>query len=112
MIEGARATVPRATVQPESEASLARRTIASVTIQPEDRRPFVLRRWSATVMAGDWAPDEPPFGKYYWRARSKERLVAKATRRLRRQALSMGIDRPVIVVTDLASPVKVWIPAC
>jgi hypothetical protein len=92
-------------------ADLAKRTIASITIQPKDRRPFVLRRWSATALEGIWSLDIASFGAYCWRARSKEKLVAKGVKKLQRRALRRGADSPLIIVTDAASGLKVWIPA-
>ena len=82
----------------ESDASDG--TFAYITVQPKDLRPFVLRRWSGTGIAGIWSLDDRSFGAYCWRARSKEKLVAKAIKKLRRNALSLGIENPVILVTD------------
>jgi hypothetical protein len=92
-------------------SDLAKRTIASITIQPKDLRPFVLRRWSATALEGIWSLDISSFGAYFWRARSKEKLVEKGVKKLRRKALDRGTESPVIIVTDAASGLKVWIPA-
>jgi hypothetical protein len=82
----------------ESDARGA--AFAYITIQPKDLRPFVLKRWSGTGIASVWSLDDRSFGAYYWRARSREKLVVKALRKLRRKALSLGIDEPVVVVTD------------
>ena len=82
----------------EGDASDA--TFAHITIQPKDFRPFVLRRWSGTGIAGAWSLDDRSFGASYWRARSKEKLVDKALKKLRRNALSLGIENPVIIVND------------
>ena len=88
-------------VQPESDGSdLTRPAFAHITIQPQDLRPCSPRRWSATAIAAIWPFDDPSFGSYYLRARSKKKLVAKAIKMLRRNALRVGIDNPVILVTD------------
>lgn len=87
----------------ESDAPEA--PFACITIQAKDLRPFVLRRWSGTGIAGVWSLDDRSFGAYYWRARSRESLVAKALKRLRRDAIRLGIQSPVIAVTD-ADPLK------
>lgn len=88
-------------VQPESDGSdLTRRAFAHIIIQPQDLRPCTLRRWSATAIAAIWSFDDPSFGSCYLRARSKKKLVAKATKMLRRNALRVGIDNPIILVTD------------
>lgn len=99
-------------VMRESEASDA--AFAYITIQPRDLRPFVLRRWSGTGIASIWTLDDRSFGAYYWRARSREKLVVKALRKLRRKALSLGIEDPVVVVTEAdeaGSPETQEVPA-
>ncbi len=78
----------------------ARQRFASITVQPRDLRPYIVRRWSATAIAGIWSVNEFAFGDYFWRARSKEKLVAKGVKMLRREALKHGIRDPVITVTD------------
>jgi hypothetical protein len=82
----------------ESDAS--DEAFAYITLQPKDLRPFILRRWSGTGISSIWSLDDRSFGAYYWRARSREKLVAKAIKKLRRYALSLGIENPVILVTD------------
>jgi hypothetical protein len=79
--------------------ALGERTLR-LHIQAKDLRPFVLRRWSATAVAGLWSLDDPSFGACFWRATSRERLIVKGTRDLLRKALRLGIENPVIVVED------------
>jgi hypothetical protein len=81
-------------------------TVACVRVQAKDLRPFILRRWSATALPS-WALEEPARGSFYWRARSKEKLLAKAIRKLRLEALGHGIDRGSIVVTDSGAELRV-----
>jgi hypothetical protein len=118
MTDDAQATLARtsddvqATLARASDgADLEKRAVASITIQPQDLRPFVLRRWTATAQAGIWSLDDPLFDSFYWRARSKEKLVNKAIEKLQREALSRGVDRPIIIVTDSSSHLKFWIAA-
>jgi len=73
-------------------------------IQAKDLRPFIFRRWSATVAAGLWSLDDPSFGAYFWRARSKEKLMEKGIRALLRKAHSLGIRNPVVIVEDPQPP--------
>jgi hypothetical protein len=75
-------------------------TFAYITIQAKDLRPFILRRWSGTGISTIWSLEDRTFGAHYWRARSKKKLVAKAIKKLRRNALRLGIDNPVINVID------------
>jgi hypothetical protein len=82
------------------ESNASDGTFADITIQAKDLRPFILRRWSGTGISSIWSLEDRSFGAYYWRARSKEKLVAKAIKKLRRSALSLGIENPVINVTD------------
>lgn len=81
-------------------------TVACVRVQAKDLRPFILRRWSATALPG-WALEDPARGGFYWRARSKEKLLAKAIRRLRLEALSRGIDKGTILVSDSGAELRV-----
>jgi hypothetical protein len=81
-------------------------TVACIRVQAKDLRPFILRRWSATALPS-WALEEPARGSFYWRARSKEKLLAKAIRKLRLEALGHGIDRGTIVVTDSGAELRV-----
>jgi hypothetical protein len=73
-------------------------TFAYITIQAKDLRPCILRRWSGTGISNVWSLEDRSFGAHYWRARSEEKLVAKATKKLRRNALRLGIENPVIQV--------------
>lgn len=82
------------------ESAASDGTFAYITIQARDLRPFILRRWSGTGISSIWSLEDRSFGAYYWRARSKEKLVAKAIKKLRRYALSLGIENPVIDVID------------
>lgn len=82
-------------------AAAAKSPLASITIQPRDLRPFILRRWSATVDPGSLALDDLSRLPRYWRARSKEKLVAKAIRQLR--GIAQG---PVVVYDQPGSPIE------
>jgi hypothetical protein len=89
-------------IQSESAgAAAAKSAIASITIQPRDLRPFIFRRWSATVDPGSLELDDSRLPRY-WRARSKEKLVAKAIRRLRR--IAQGAV--VVVYEQPGSPIE------
>jgi hypothetical protein len=82
------------------EGDASDQTFAYITIQAKDLRPFILRRWSGMSTSSIWSLEDRSFGAHYWRARSKEKLVAKAIKKLRRSALSLGIENPVIDVID------------
>jgi hypothetical protein len=88
---------------PAEESDASDGTFAYITIQSKDLRPFILRRWSGTGISSIWSLEDRSFGAHYWRARSKEKLVAKAVKKLRRSALSLGIENPVISVIDPAA---------
>lgn len=92
--------------QVRNRADSIRQTVACIRVQPEDLRPFILRRWSATALPS-WALEEPLRGGFYWRARSKTKLVEKAIRKLRLEARGHGIENGSIVVTDSGAEVRV-----
>jgi hypothetical protein len=81
-------------------------TVACIRVQAKDLRPLIVRRWSATALPS-WALEEPLRGGFYWRARTKEQLVAKAIRKLHVEALGHGIEDGTIIVTDSGAEVRV-----
>jgi hypothetical protein len=82
------------------------RGVACIRVQAKDLRPLILRRWSATALPS-WALEEPSRGGFYWRARTKEKLVTRAIRELRLEALAHGIESGSIVVADSGAEVRV-----
>jgi hypothetical protein len=87
----------------DAQATSRPETFATIKIQPRDLRPFVIRRWSATAIAGRLSLADPTYGGGHWRARSRERLLHRAIGELRREALSRGIRSPVIEVSEPAA---------
>lgn len=69
----------------------------SITVHQNLKR-FVLRPWWATVTVGIAHMGEPGAG--VWHARTRERLIRKVERRLKRNALSHGCPAPIIEVRE------------
>ncbi len=67
-----------------------------ITVHRPDLRRFVFRRYWATATLGIAHLGEPGAG--VWRARSRDDLIRKVTKRLRRDALRRGIADPIIEV--------------